>query len=142
YEILLTMITLFLQGCCITLWTLMLLWYGQTGCTLHQTLISLTIVSIAVSLIVTHGSIFVTAIVSLYGTYLCYSGIQSNPQKDYNDKNINEIQALGKGNYDDLEKNEQIKNTQKINVNEISNSDKCEKKNNVIFHAFIKKKKK
>ncbi|ETO12247.1 hypothetical protein RFI_25127 [Reticulomyxa filosa] len=38
YEILLTMITLFLQGCCITLWTLMLLWYGQTGCTLHQIL--------------------------------------------------------------------------------------------------------
>jgi hypothetical protein len=80
--------TFVLNGICITLWALMFTWFGQKGCTTNQALISITIVAVValnfVSIYVEHGSIFVTAIVSCYGSYLCYSGLQSNPDTDCN----------------------------------------------------------
>lgn len=81
YQSLLVIGALFMIAVNIVLWVLMYTWFGKSGCSLNLTLISLTIVAVValnvVSIAVKHGSIFVTALVCLYGTYLCYAGIQS-----------------------------------------------------------------
>jgi len=83
YQSLLIATTLGLQAFCVVMWWLMFLWFGRSGCTVNQALISLTIIAIvflnAVSVYAERGSLFVASIVSVYGTYLCYSGLQSNP---------------------------------------------------------------
>jgi len=88
YQTLLIFGTLILDISCIVLWGLMFWWFGKSGCELNQTLITLTIIGVIVlnvmSLSVERGSVFVTAIVSFYCTYLCYSGLQSQPESSCN----------------------------------------------------------
>jgi len=89
YQSFLVIATFILNVFCITLWVLMFTWFGSSkGCELNQALISLTIIGVValnfISLYVEHGSIFVTGIVSCYGSYLCYSGLQSNPDAKCN----------------------------------------------------------
>ncbi|ETO12023.1 serine incorporator 3 [Reticulomyxa filosa] len=88
YQMMLVVATLFLIGAMITLWALMFVWFGKTGCTTSKVLISLTIIAAValfiISVSVQHGSIFVTGIVTLYGSYLCYNGLQSRPQESCN----------------------------------------------------------
>jgi hypothetical protein len=80
--------TLVMIAVSITLWGLMFWWFGKSGCMLNQALIALTVIAIivlnVVSLCVPHGSVFVTAIVSLYGTYLCYAGLQAETHSGCN----------------------------------------------------------
>jgi hypothetical protein len=92
YQTLLVVGTLFLMIAAIVLWALMFYWFG--GCMLNQVLIGATIAAVVIlhilSLCVGHGSIFVTSIVALYGTYLCYSGLSqsdSSCNQFYNKKN-------------------------------------------------------
>jgi len=87
--------TLALVIICIALWGLLFWWFGKSGCMVNQALIALTIIAVivlnVVSLCVDHGSVFVTAIVSLYGTYLCYAGLQAEQHSGcnafFNDRN-------------------------------------------------------
>jgi hypothetical protein len=85
YQSLLILGTLFLILATIALWVLMFWWFGGKGCMLNEVLIGLTIAAVIVlhlvSLCVGHGSVFVTAIVALYGTYLCYSGLSQSDSK-------------------------------------------------------------
>jgi hypothetical protein len=95
YKCMLIAGTLIMVSVSIVLWALMFLWFGTSGCMFNQALIALTIVAVillnVLSLCVDHGSIFVTALVSLYCTYLCYAGLQaeSSPKCNtfYGEKN-------------------------------------------------------
>jgi hypothetical protein len=88
YQTILILGTFILVIACIVMWALMFVWFGAPRCKLNQALIALTIVAVValnvVSLLISHGSVFVTGIVSLYCTYLCYSGLQSQPEANCN----------------------------------------------------------
>jgi len=88
YQSVLVFATFFLIASTIVLWGLMFKWFGKSGCQLNLTLISLTIVAVVflnlVSIAAKHGSIFVTSVVCLYGTYLCYAGMQSKADPSCN----------------------------------------------------------
>merc|ERR1719421_103039 len=69
----------------ITMWVLEAQWFGGDGCGPQQTIISLTIIcTIALSIVsVTkycpHGTLFTSAIVTVYATYEAYSALASHP---------------------------------------------------------------
>jgi hypothetical protein len=80
---------------------LMFMQFGNDGCVLQQTFISLTITAtcmltiVSCSNIAPHGTIFTSAIVTTYCTYLCYSALVSYPDIQCNPKtNENSISDM------------------------------------------------
>jgi uncharacterized membrane protein YkgB len=63
-------------------------WYAPSGCTLHETLIVITIVfcilNAVLSVVIGNGSFFVAAVVSFYCTFLLFSAIQADPDANCN----------------------------------------------------------
>ena len=71
---------------CVALWVLYFLWFGAGGCPRNQFLISWTIIecvlatALAISPIAEgNGGILPAAVLSLYMTWLAYSGLESDP---------------------------------------------------------------
>jgi len=74
----------------LALWIAMYVLFGKEGCGAQLTLTTLTIIVtliltvIACSKLAPHGTLLTSGVVTLYASYLCYSALASNPDKDCN----------------------------------------------------------
>jgi len=74
----------------LTLWIIMYAWFGKEGCGAQLTLTTLTIIItvgltiVSCTKIAPHGTILTSAVVTSYASYLCYSALASNPDKQCN----------------------------------------------------------
>jgi len=74
----------------LVLWILMYVFFGKEGCGAQLTITTLTIIlcivltGIACSKLAPHGTILTSGVVTLYASYLGYSALASNPDKNCN----------------------------------------------------------
>merc|ERR1711924_518529 len=79
-----------LYALAITGWVLEAQWYGADGCAPQQAIISLTIIVtlllsiISCTKIAPHGTLFTSAVVTAYATYMAYSALASHPDPKCN----------------------------------------------------------
>lgn len=89
YQCLLVFLTLILYVAIILGWVFFFQWfYGDSSCSFNQIIIIVSIILVILAtilpLILQTGSIFTTAVVSFYMTYLCYAGLSNYPHEECN----------------------------------------------------------
>jgi len=89
YKCVIITATLVLYASIITLLVYFFQWfYPDPSCTFNQAIIAITIVLIIIATILPFvlatGSIFATAVISFYMTYLCFAGLSSYPKSECN----------------------------------------------------------